>query len=734
MPENKNLTGLDQVSSIIDKTAEATAVKPASNNPQPSKPSATSKIQPSKVAFGCGTLFIFLFVVLIAAMIFGLRAGSETIASFGLQPTTFKNWTIGIISVFFGLTALALVIALVFQFGKRLLATKSEVDVKKKATRKMLIISALFIVIMVIWVVIYSYISKFQMTASELPIEIVTNPTYTYSLTSPIQIDFSAERITSGFKSSHDLVSYEWDRDGDGVIDATGEKVTLYFPNGGKNNGVFDVKLLVRMQPKNGDPTIVKEYTKVVSISTQKIYGEIKADFESGEVPLTVKLSADSIADPQDSQITNYSWDLDGDGRADMDGVSYRKVSYTFDKIGEHKITLTVTSADLEADGKHEEKTFEKVITVYEPGDYDQSKLVLKATPQAGAAPLTVTFDASGNVSSGTSKIDSYEWLIGDGVAKLTGQRDKFTFTKPGTYPVTLRITYASGQVKSDIIEIKVNDTSYAPQAVITTSPAFSNRYQAVAGSAPFEVKFEATDSKDKDNNIVKYQWDFDGDNVWDAEGSNASYRYQTTGNYTVKLKITDADGNTSEATTKVLVGEELPVIDFGADKLSGPAPLAINFDASGSRLPNNRKIISYEWDFNAQETGNNKPENFIYQRAQTSHVFTETGEYLVKLILHADDGSTYYDTVKIIATHSSLSAAFTASRNSGKAPLAVSFDASSSLGEISSYNWVFNDGETSSVVNPTHIFKKTGSYATTLTIYDKLGNASQYTTTIKVE
>jgi PKD repeat protein len=732
MPENKNLTGIDQVSSIIDKAAEA--VTASKTTPQPSQPSATSKIQPSKVAFGCGFLFIFLFVILIAAMVFGLRAGSQTIASFGLQPTSFKNWTIGIVSVFFGSLGLGLIIALVFQFGKRLLATKAEVDVKKKATIKISIVSVLFTVVMLLWVVIYSYISQFQMTASELPIEIVTNPAYTYSLTSPIQVDFSAERITSGFKSSHDLVSYEWDKEGDGITDATGEKVTLYFPNGGKNDGVFDVKLLVRLQPKNGNPAIVKKYTKVVSISTQKIYGEIKADFESGAVPLTVKFDATSIMDPQESQIIGYSWDFDADGRADVDGVSYRKTSYTFDKIGEHKISLTVTSADFEPDGKHEQKTFEKTISVYEPSDFDSSKLKLSATPNAGVAPLTVNFSASGNASSGTSKIDSYEWLIGDGMAKLSGERDKFTFTKPGTYPVTLKVTYASGQIKTEVVEIKVNDTSFAPQAVITTSPAFSNRYQAVAGSAPLEVKFEATASKDKDNNIVKYQWDFDGDKIWDAEGSNASHRYWDLGEYKVKLRVTDADGNSSEAETKVLVGEELPVVDFGADKLAGPAPLAVNFDASGSRLPEGRKIISYEWDFKADQTGNNKPANFVYQRAQTSHVFTTVGEHLVKLILHADDGKTYYDTLKIVATHSSLSANFTASRTSGKAPLAVSFDGSSSLGEITSYAWTFNDGQTSNAVAPTHIFQKPGSYAVMLTTYDKLGNASQYTNTITVQ
>jgi PKD repeat protein len=733
MNENKNLNGLEKVSSVIDKTAASVASENTAT-PQPSKPSQTSKIKPSKVAFGCGGLFIFLFVILIAAMIFGLRAGSEVISGFGLQPASFKNWTIGIVSVFFGVVGLGLVIALVVQIGKRLLATKGEVEVKRKSALKTGIFSGLFIIVMLLWVLIYSYISQFQMKASELPIEIITNPSYTYSLTSPLQIEFSAERITSGYKDSHDLVSYEWDKDSDGVIDATGEKTTLYFPNGGKNNGVYEVVLRVNLKPKNGESTIVREYTKTVSISTQKIYGEIETNFSSGEVPLKVKFSADGIADPQDAEIINYSWDFDGDNRADVDGASYKTRSYTFDKIGSHTVSLTVTSADLEADGSHETQTFTKTINVFEPGDFDNSKLKMKATPSAGVAPLTVSFNATGNSGSGFSKIDSYEWIIGDGVAKLTGERDNFTFNKPGVYPVVLRVTYESGQVKSESIEIQVNDTSFAPTAVMKTNPAFSNRYQAVAGSAPFEIAFDGSNSADKDNNIVKYQWDFDGDSVWDAEGSNTTHLYWDLGEYMVKLKVTDSDGNTSQVETKVLVGEELPVIDFGADKLSGPAPLSIDFDASGSRLPNGRKIISYEWDFDAEKTSSNKDAGFIYQRAQTSHVFPEVGEYIVKLTIHADDGKTYYDSLRIIATHSSLSANFTASRSSGKAPLAISFDGSSSLGEVSTYKWIFNDGSSSSEISPTHIFQKAGNYEVVLTVYDNLGNASQYTQNIVAE
>ncbi|MBU1089831.1 PKD domain-containing protein, partial [Patescibacteria group bacterium] len=569
------------------------------------------------------------------------------------------------------------------------------------------------------------------MNPPELPIEILTNPAYTYELTSPLQIDFSAERITDEFKKDYDLVSYEWDKEGDGKVDNFGPQTALYFPHGGKNNGVYEVILSVWLQPKGGGDMITKEYSKTISISKQEIYGEIEVDRESGDVPLAVKFNADTIADPNGSEIINYSWDLDADGRPDRDGFTYRKTEWTFDTIGEHTASLTVTSADFNDDGTHEEKTFKKTITVHTPAESADADIWIEAIPEKGFAPLTVSFIAKkkvGLTNSKSSRVDTYEWRIGDGLETLRGERNKFTFEKPGSYPVELVVTFFNGQVKRDMIEVVVGDESIAPEAIIQTDPAINRQYKAVVGSAPLVVKFDASKSKDADNNIVKYDWDFDGDGLWDGEGSLAEHKFWDEGKYKTTLRVTDSDENESRAEVNISVGEELAVVDFGANKLAGTVPLTVDFDASGSRVPAGKQIVSYEWSFSADAS-----QTFIHERAQTSHIFETVGEYLVKLTLHADDGSEYFDVLKIVVAAPSLNAKISASRVSGEAPLEVSFDASASSGNISRFEWIFNDGGTSNEQKLFHIFENPGSYDVILRIYDAIGNVSNTSKIISV-
>ena len=731
MSEKPNLSDFDQIGQVVDKIAEPAVNAPASAKTTAaptsggSKPPAKPRIQPRKLALGCLTFFFALFAILIVAMIFGLNAGEETILNFGLSPASFKNWTTGMVSVLFGSLGLIAIIYSIFQFSHRLLAAREDLATKARAGLRALLSFGAAVLIIAIWYFVYSYISKFEMKAPELPIEIVTQPEYTYELTSPIQIEFSAERITDTFKKNYDLVSYEWDKEGDGVVDDTGSQVTIYFPHGGKFNGVYNVTLRVRMQPKGGGgDLLVKEYERTVSISKQEIYGEIQAEPESGEVPLKVKLSADNVADPQGSDIINYSWDLDADGRADRDSMNYRQTEWTFKTIGEHKVALTVTSDDLLPDGRHEEKTFEKIITVHEPSDLVEGSLWIEADPKKGFAPLTVQLEAARKTGGSLPQVDKYEWRIGDGLDKLHGQRNKFTFEKPGTYPVELVVTYYNGQVQRDMVEIQVNDENFAPKAIITTKPAFSARYQAVTGSAPLTVKFDADESKDADDNIVKFDWDLDGDGIYDTEGSAVEYKYWEIGEYHVKLRTTDSDGNEDETEVKVIVGEEMPVIDFGADQLSGAAPLTVNFDASGSRLPAGRQITSYEWNFGTG--GDPNQQTFISQSAQTSHVFENIGTQDVTLTLHADDGTEYYDILKIVATSPALNSKFSASRLTGSAPLAISFDASPSSGNVTRYEWVFGDSGTSNEKSPAHVFAEAGEYDVVLSIYDAYDNVSK--------
>lgn len=68
-----------------------------------------------------------------------------------------------------------------------------------------------------------------------------------------------------------------------------------------------------------------------------------------------------------------------------------------------------------------------------------------------------------------------------------------------------------------------------------------------------------------------------------------------------------------------------------------------------------------------------------------------------------------------------------------GEYPLAVSFDASRSIGDIVEYLWVFGDGGTGSGVTAGHTFAARGSYTVFLTVVDRTGATEQSETTVTV-
>jgi PKD repeat protein len=73
------------------------------------------------------------------------------------------------------------------------------------------------------------------------------------------------------------------------------------------------------------------------------------------------------------------------------------------------------------------------------------------------------------------------------------------------------------------------------------------------AGTAPLDVLFDATASSDPDGSIISYSWDF-GDGSALGSGASIGHQYAETGNYQVRLTLTDNLGATSVDTTPVTV------------------------------------------------------------------------------------------------------------------------------------------------------------------------------------
>lgn len=111
-----------------------------------------------------------------------------------------------------------------------------------------------------------------------------------------------------------------------------------------------------------------------------------------------------------------------------------------------------------------------------------------------------------------------------------------------------------------------------APVAVVTAAPT--------DGPVPLTVHFSAAGSYHPDPaGTLAYQWDFDADDVADAEGPEATHTYTEPGAYTARLTVTDADGRRDITGVTIIAGNTAPEVTMAA-------PAAGGFFAWGDRIP----------------------------------------------------------------------------------------------------------------------------------------------------
>ncbi len=115
-----------------------------------------------------------------------------------------------------------------------------------------------------------------------------------------------------------------------------------------------------------------------------------------------------------------------------------------------------------------------------------------KATPTSGEVPLTVNFDGFGSSDADGDKL-SYSWdLNGDGTyGDSVAARPSHTYTSPGVYRASLRVTDTHGASSTDTVAISVGNT---PPTPTITTPLSSLTW---AVGDPISFSGSATDAQD---------------------------------------------------------------------------------------------------------------------------------------------------------------------------------------------------------------------------------------------
>jgi hypothetical protein len=153
------------------------------------------------------------------------------------------------------------------------------------------------------------------------------------------------------------------------------------------------------------------------------------------------------------------------------------------------------------------------------------------------------------------------------------------------------------------------------------------------------EVTILRGTATDPDGLISLYEWDVDGDGTydwWNETTGVAQWTYDTRGNFTAKLRVTDNIGDFATATVAVEVQPRppnmLPVADAGEDvtvEQGDPVEFVMaGYDPDGI-------VVLYEWDYDGDGTFDEASATSL----TTHHVYVDPGTYTATLRVTDDEG-----------------------------------------------------------------------------------------------
>lgn len=327
------------------------------------------------------------------------------------------------------------------------------------------------------------------------------------------------------------ITQYLWMFDGlNFKNEKNGQKVSVVFPAPGD----YNVTLVVK--GKEGEEKIEQKLEitdkglppKAV-IDMRAIEGQLedKVNFFNANLPLKISVSAAKSED-KDGNIVSYKWDLDGDGKIDLEGSSGE---YSYSLPGTYTLSLTVTDSI----GFFDTVTKTLVVTK------EPFNVYVDAKPQSGNAPLIVDFDASGsNYENGN--IAKFRWDFGDGSTPVIADaKIRKSFENPGIYKVKITAIANDGKSASKDVQIVVGTV---PLSVTFTSTQ-------IKGVAPLAVSFFSTISG-QSNGSVSYEWDF-GDGIKSSD-VNPSHTFTSKGTFPVTLRVKTPSGTVSDFTSEIVV------------------------------------------------------------------------------------------------------------------------------------------------------------------------------------
>jgi len=395
---------------------------------------------------------------------------------------------------------------------------------------------------------------------------LVSPPTAAFSISTthgeaPLTVTLDA---SSSYDSDGTIVSYTWTANGQHFASNHSVVSNTFGP------GEYTIILTIT---DNQGLTATAQQHLSVTTPNQAPIAQFTVTPTQGQAPLTVTLDGSASYD-LDGTVVGYSW-WTSEG---ITAVGENPIAtMTFPLPG----TYTIHFAVSDNTGMGNTNVVQQTVIVTEAPKPPVA--IFTALPNEGAAPLTVTLDASGSHDPDGS-IVTYEWRINDALLSSVGTPDPFSFTfeHEGENDVILIVTDNQGMTATTQQHVSVAARPPPPPvASFTASPT--------QGQAPLTVTLDGSASYDPDGTVVGYSW-------WTSEGIKAvgenpiaTMTFPLPGTYTIHFAVSDniGMGNTNVVQQTVIVLE--PIIE----QTSGQAIII----AAGGAQPDNT-LFEYSNDF----------------------------------------------------------------------------------------------------------------------------------------
>ncbi len=345
---------------------------------------------------------------------------------------------------------------------------------------------------------------------------------------------------------------YDWDTEGDGVFDITGDF-------GGSQTIIFNEPGIIRPAVRGTTAAGGESFAAVSLIVTSNSRPVVSGSVEptSGVAPLDVQFTA--VAEDSEGSELTFAWDFDGDGIYDSTQQS-PPFTYSIPKLYNAKVRVSDIEGDWDVD---------TVSVLVNANPEIQVPIInsVTAEPSLTVPGTVIQFSVDADVPFGD--IVSYSWdFDNNGTEDSNLQNPQYFYSSEGLYNAKVRVTGDLGGYAVGYVTVRVEAPVNAPPVAILTGYP---RVSFLGEGDSVLVTLNAGQSYDPDGTIDIYYFDPEGDGSFVFNGTNPvfTFTYYASGDYLPALSVVDDDGRQTRTNISVKVyrfSEEIPDTGSGND------------------------------------------------------------------------------------------------------------------------------------------------------------------------